>query len=255
MTGYPDPVARAANTSYAFNFGDYISRGFNIVGKNPGLFIGYTLVYFIILIMCQLVPLVGLVGSFVASPCLTVGFYLAADKQESGKQLEFADFFKGFDYVGQLILVSLIQSLIMVAAMIPFFVVLFLGVGGFSIMSGGGDGDALPILMVILVILFMIPVVYLSIAWVFAPFLVVFHKMEAWPALEASRKIITKNWLMFLLLSIVAGFIGMLGFLVLGFGALYSVPAVMCMYYAAFADIVGVNATNRETSFMDHLVD
>ena len=248
MTRYPEQIDLAINKSYAFNFGEYINRGFSLVGKNPGLFIGYAFVYLFIIVVCQVMPLIGAVGSFVLTPCLTAGFYLAAHKQEQGKTLEFGDFFKGFDHIGQLILISLIQGALLIVIMIP------IGILMFFTMDIASNND-FPLLLVSLSLLLLVPVFYLGVSWSFAPFLVLFHKMEAWPAMEASRKIITSNWVMFFLFYIVAGFIMLLGLVALGFGILYTLPLVMCMYYAAFHDIVGVQESNSGGSFMDHLVD
>ncbi|WP_020569607.1 BPSS1780 family membrane protein [Neolewinella persica] len=248
MTRYPEQVDLAINKSYAFNFGDYISRGFSLIGKNPGLFIGYAFVYMLIVMVCQIIPILGPIASFVVTPCLTAGFYLAAHKQEEGQTLEFGDFFKGFDFIGQLILISLIQAGLLLLTMIPIGAMMFFTLDVTS-------GDDFPILTVALALLLFLPIVYIMVAWSFAPFLVLFHKMEAWPAMEASRKIISSNWAMFFLFYIVAGFITMLGLIALGFGILYTLPAVMCMYYAAFRDIVGVPGAHSEGSFMDHLVD
>jgi hypothetical protein len=248
MTRYPEQIDFAINKSYAFNFGDYISRGFSLVGKNPGLFIAYAFIYLLILTVCQFVPFLGPIASFIATPCLTAGFYLSANKQERGKTLEFGDFFKGFDFIGQLILISLIQGALMIVVMIPFVILMFF-------MIDVTAGDNFPALMIGLGLLLFLPIVYIMVAWGFAPLLVLFHKMEAWQAMEASRKIITSNWVMFFLFSIVASFIAMLGFVALGFGILYTLPVVMCMYYAAFHDIVGVPESHSGGSFMDHLVD
>ena len=93
MDTTPEQVAKALNSSYDFKFGDYLTRGFQLIGQEPGLFIGYTVVYLLILMVCQIIPLAGMVGSLVASPCLTAGFYLAARRVEQGKRLEFGDFF------------------------------------------------------------------------------------------------------------------------------------------------------------------
>jgi len=248
MTRFPEQVDLAINKAYAFNFGEYISRGFSLVGKNPGLFLAFTFIYRLIITVCQIIPFLGPIASFVATPCLTAGFYLAANKQEQGETLEFGDFFKGFDFIGQLILISLIQGLAIIAIMVPIGVLMF-----FSISSTGGDD--FPVLMIGLMFLLILPIIYLMVSWAMAPFLVLFHKMEAWPAMEASRKIVSSNWFMFFLFYIVAGFIMMLGFLALGFGILYTFPAVACMYYAAFSDIVGVQNSATGGSFMDHLVD
>lgn len=249
MNNTPEQVARAINSSSPFNFSEYINRGFQLIGKQPGLFIGFTVVYLLIMMVCQIIPFAGTIGSIVASPCLVVGFYLAASRIERGESLEFGDFFKGFDHIGPLVLISVIQMVLMVVAIIPFGAAMF-----FSI-SMASPGDGMNMFPLILGLLFLIPIVYLAISWSLAPFLAVFHKMEAWPAMEASRKIVGNNWFSFFGFYLVVGLIVCAGALALGIGLIYTIPAGMCMYYAAFKDVVGLPEDNNEASFMDHLVD
>ncbi len=253
MNSTPEQVARAINNPYSFHFSDYLNRGFQLVGKQPGLFLGYTVIYLLILLVCQIIPLAGTIGSLVAGPCLAVGFYLAASKAEKGELLEFGDFFKGFDFVGPLVLIAVLQMVLLVMTLIPFGAFLFLSIAPFSSFDDGGGGVGM--LTVLLVVLFMVPVIYLAISWSLAPFLVVFHRMDAWPAMEASRKIVTSKWFSFFLFYIVVGFIMVAGAIALGIGLVYTIPAGMCMYYAAFKDVVGLPEDNQEPTFLDHLVD
>ncbi|MEM9930668.1 MAG: BPSS1780 family membrane protein, partial [Bacteroidota bacterium] len=232
---------------YSLNIGDYLSRGFELVGKQPGLFIGFTVVYFIILMVSQIFPL----ATAIVSPPLAVGFYLAAQKAEAGRYLEFGDFFKGFDFIGPLILITLIQTGLMILLMIPFGASLFFAIGFAGDTFDQGD-VLLPVLIACLVV---IPIMYLMISWCLAPFLVAFHKMDAWPAMEASRKIVSKNWFSFFLFYILVGIVMMAGALALGIGLIYTVPAGMCIFYAAFRDVVGLPEDNSDPTFLDHLVD
>ena len=102
---------------------------------------------------------------------------------------------------------------------------------------------------------FLIPVIYLTIAWTFTPMLIVFHKMDAWPAMEASRKIISKQWVMFFLLSLVGGIIASLGVVAFFIGLLFTIPVFYAIAYLAFRDIVGLPKAEEVTLASDHFVD
>jgi len=85
--------------------------------------------------------------------------------------------------------------------------------------------------------------------------LVWFYEMEPWPAMEASRKIVSKQWFMVLLFLFAVGLIAMAGLILLGVGILYTLPAMICALYAAFADVSRLNeASGGEADLIDHFV-
>lgn len=257
-----DPKARIDEiilNGYNFNFGDYISRGFALLQKNLGGFILFSLVFIVLSSVISFIPYLGTVAnSLFISPALTVGFYIVAHKLDKVEQTEFGDFFKGFDFIGQLALTALVMGLIVLATLIPF---------GLSVANTGifewfmdaqqnpvniGDPPSLPAWSYLL----LIPAIYLSLAYSWSYMFVVFHNMSFWDAMESSRKLITQKWLMYFAFSIVLGLIAAAGLIIVCVGLLASVPAIYCMQYAAFADVTYLN---RESSGNDnierHLVD
>lgn len=254
MNAYPPMVKAAIERPYEFRFGDYISNGFKIIQNNLGLFIVFALVFFTAMVICQVIPGIGpLAGSLIVSPCLTAGFYLAAKKSDEGKSFEFNEFFRGFDFLGPLIVLALIQTAVIIAAMLPLIIGAFATIG-FSAFEDGGDPEFSPIYLLI-GLLFMLPIFYLLISWVFAPFLVIFHKMEAWPAMEASRKIVAQNWFIYLGFAMVTGILASAGLLALGVGLLFTIPASMAMTFSAFRDIVGIPGDEGDDTIEHFLVD
>lgn len=249
-------VPRTLDLNRPFRLGDYISEGFNLFGKNISGFFVYGLIYVLIVCILAFIPFLGQLASIAVNPALIVGFYVVANKIAKGEMTQFNDFFKGFDNVGQLCLTSVVSSLLIVAGMIPF-VVVAVSIGGFSFLEyqNSGDFNFSPVYIVLL-LLTLIPVIYLGIAYSWAAMFVVFHKLEFWDALEASRKVISKRWFSFFLFMIVTGLISVLGFLGLGIGIFFTFPAVMCMHYAAFADITALNEEEEEMEMdiKDHLI-
>ena len=236
---------------YDFKFGDYISRGFEIVQKNWGGFIGYTILFFLLTSVISLIPLVGFIANtFFISPALTVGFYLVAHKLWNNQNTEFGDFFKGFDHIGQLALTALVQTLIVVAVMIPFFIMIkdsglinwYMDLLNDPI----GMQGAVPPTPAGWTFILLLPVIYFGIAYSWSYLFVVFYKMQFWDAMESSRKLITKKWFLFFAFYFVIGIIAVAGMIVLCIGLLFTIPAMYCMMYAAFEDITHLNAEPEE---------
>lgn len=167
-----------------------------------------------------IIGIVPFASTFASAP-LMAGFYLVARKVDLGQPIEFNDFFGGFNFFLQLFLLSLVSGI---------FVAL-----GF--------------------VCLIIPGIYLMIAYGFGSPLILFGKMEFWDAMEASRKVITKNWGSFFLFMVASFFIALGGFLLLGVGIFVAYPWICCSTYAAFADIFKLNEeVERDDDILDHLV-
>lgn len=228
-----------------FKFGDYISQGFSLLQKNLGGFIGFTLVFIILSGVVGLIPIVGpIANSLFISPALTVGIYLVARKLDRNETTEFGDFFKGFDFIGQLALTALVMGAIILLSLVPF---------GIAVWDSGlfdwyqdaiqyrvdaSDLPSIPIWSYIL----LLPAIFLGIAYSWSYLFVAFHGMSFWDAMEASRRILMKIWPVYFAFTIVVGLIMAAGIILLCVGLLASLPAGYCMFYAAFADVTKLNA-------------
>ena len=238
---------------YEFNFGDYISKGFDIFKENILGFAGYFFVYFLIMMAGSFIPILGSIAVSLISIPLLVGIYIVANKIERNEHNEFGDFFKGFDHFGPLALIAVVSSLIYLLLMTPMFV------GFYAAFSSGfvdpeAFGEAFPFSGAYLwTFLLLIPIIYLSIAWSWAPLFVVFYDMGFWEAMETSRKIVTKKWLLIFLFSIVIGLIAGLGVLGFVIGMFFTAPLAYIMGYCAFSDITGL-LDSEENDITDHLV-
>ena len=190
---------------YEFDIGYYLNKGYEIFKENFGNFIGYTVLYLLIVIIGGSIPGIGAIVCIVLPAPLVAGFYIVARKINKDESYEFGDFFKGFD----------------------FFLNLFLS----ALISG--------IFVIVGLLLLIIPGLYLGVAYSFTYFFIIFHNMEFWPAMEASRKLITRNWFPVFGFVLVLGIINLLGLLCLGVGLLFTIPLTCCAMYAAFEDVVG----------------
>ena len=83
----------------------------------------------------------------------------------------------------------------------------------------------------------LLPGIYLAVAWQFALPLIIDKRIDFWPALEVSRKVISKNWWSFLWFAIAIGLVNLLGVIACGIGTFVTVPLTMIALTYAYEDI------------------
>jgi predicted Ser/Thr protein kinase len=92
---------------------------------------------------------------------------------------------------------------------------------------------------------FILPGIYLLVAWTFAMPLIADKRMDFWSAMELSRKVITKHWFKFLGFTLISLLLTMAGFVALLIGVLIMLPWVIAAHVYAYEDIAGsVKQTN-----------
>ena len=195
---------------YEFKLGDYIGRGFEIFKKDPGPFIGFTALMLFLTVLSAFT----IIGIFFVVGPLVGGFYIYANKVANDEPRTFSDFFGGFSYTGQLGLGMIVMMLLVMVGMV----------------------------------LFIAPGIYLAVAYGWMIPLVVLGGMDFWTAMETSRKVISKNWWWFLLFGFLVGVISSAGQIALYIGMIVTMPIAYCIQYAAFESIMGesVDSMNQK---------
>ena len=92
-------------------------------------------------------------------------------------------------------------------------------------------------------VLCLIPGIYLTVSWVFTLALVIDKRLDFWPAMELSRKVVTKHWWLIFGLLIVNGLIVLLGVLCCVIGMFVALPVVLASMMYAYEDIFGMSPT------------
>jgi tRNA A-37 threonylcarbamoyl transferase component Bud32 len=95
------------------------------------------------------------------------------------------------------------------------------------------------VLTVVGVICLILPGIYLAIAWLFTLPLVIDQRLDFWPAMELSRKTISKHWWKFLGFIIILGLINLAGLLACFIGLFVTVPLSLAALMYAYEDIFG----------------
>ncbi len=246
-----------------FRLGSYLGQGFELFQKDIGGFAVFTLIFIVVSMVVGFIPFIGsLANSFLIGPAMTAGIYLVARRLDKGEATEFGQYFKGFDFAGKLVVAALLTAIITGLAIIPFVLVVWdpawLEWLQEIEQNPGSPLPEPPGLPPIWSYLLLLPAMYLSIAYSFTYFFIIFHGMDFWPAMEASRRLLTKHFFLFLLFVIVLGFIMMFSILLFCIGILAGMPIVYCALYAAFADLTRLNAEPDEAigdGIEQHLVD
>ena len=251
-----DPVeaARAClNRPYRLSIMDTLSRGWDILASRFWLVAGATTVALLASMAAGMLPIVGIAASILLTQVFYAGIYWLMLRVSRGEPAEFADVFGGFSRsFGQLVLLSLTTfccTLVLAAiAMGPLLWALYRS-GAFA----GVEPDPTQLLGPLLALpVLMLPLLYFSISWLFAPLLVVDRGMGFWEAMETSRRMIGKRWfrMFFLYLAFIPLMIaGLLCFIVGMFVVLALMYAAMvAAYETAFRPESGRQGTRSLSS-------
>jgi uncharacterized membrane protein len=212
---YKYTLDRLIRNGYDFDMNKYIDRGYRIFSSQMGYFVGFAAIY----LLASLIGGTGFGGivTIVLRGPLLAGFFIVANAIIRNEPIRFEMFFDGFKIFLPLFLAELITQA-------------FVALG---------------------LVLLIIPGIYLAVAYSFTIPFVLFLKMDFWDAMEASRKVITRNFWPFLGFFVILTLINIIGILTLGVGLLFTLPATYCIVYAAFEDIVGKAIQNDEGNNSD----
>lgn len=254
-----EKIETILQSDYDFQMGEYFSNGWEIFKKGFWSFAGFTAIFLSIQFGLAIIPLIGPIGSFLLSAPLSAGYYLLAHRIARRESMEFNTFFKGFDFFGPLVLQYLIQSLMLLMLGGPFLSLAVFAYfrkenlldSDFGLEMLGSDIFLSPFFWTII---FVVPLIYLSIAWRWAPLLIVFYSMRPLKALETSRKLITRKWFLFFVFYLVTGMLLMSGLLLFLVGILFTISFLYCADYAAFAQITQLNKQTKE-DISKHLIE
>ena len=248
---YAAPKAAVADETFALNADfvpggqsrpaghgwSWIEEGWALFKIQPGLWIGMTLVTFLIFFAMGLVPFVGGVISTLLWPVFLAGLAIGCKTLDEGREMELGHLFAGFrENVGALIGTGALALAATIAVMLFVFAVL--GVGIFGV--GGADPQSASVIGVTMLLGILISIALLLpvvMAMWFAPLLVVFQKLGAWAAIKESFRGCLHNIIPFLLYSVILLGLLIVAVLPLGLGLLILWPVGMASVYTAYRDI------------------
>jgi predicted Ser/Thr protein kinase len=194
---------------YQLNIGHCLSRGWNLMMHNFWPIVGVVA----LIGLLQHAANSTLIGIVVGGP-LSGGLWLYFLKKIRGRQVNVGTAFSGFSVA---------------------FVPLFLG------------GLVTFLLVLAGLVCFLLPGIYLAVAWAFTLMLIADQGLDFWPAMGLSRKVISKHWWKFLWFLIVLGVIELAGYLMCLIGIFVAAPIAMAALAYAYEDIFGPAAGTAGT--------
>lgn len=247
-------IAQLQEEKNTFSIGQAIGDGWNLVSKHLGYYIGAGIITVIIGAMVGIIPIVGsLANNLILSPCFMASAVFITWNISTGKGwTDFGDMFKGFSYGSPVLIATLIQTVITIAIALLCFFSFFPQLWELFELSQGNDAYQnreeieaiaksifLSAQHILLFGLFMLALLLISAIWAFKTHFIVVYKMEAWPAMQLSRRVATPNLLRIIGLFIVLGFILIISAIPCGIGLLFTLPLSIGAMYSAFAQITG----------------
>ncbi len=222
----------------------WIGEAFNNHFKaNVGAWIGSILVFIVIMIIAQVIPLLGPIAFMLFLPVFTAGFMIGCHAQAQGDDFSLSHLFSGFkNSTGQLILVGLLYFVGYFAIMMTVMALM----GGAMSMTGalGGQDPAMtqamsqnPSVILLPILVSMALTIPLMMAYWFAPALVALEGISALAAMKMSFSGCLKNMLPFLLYGIVMLVLYIIALIPIGLGLLVFVPVAMASMYTSYRDI------------------
>ena len=221
---------------------DWLRQGWAIFIVNPGVWIALALVFLVIVLALNIVPLIGQLAAQLLTPVLAAGLLLASRKASDGLNPEIGDLFVGFrTNAGNLVMIGVFY---MLAMLVIFAIVMLLGGGSVAggLMMGRGIGLGLALggvlLAMLLTLALSLPV--LMALW-FAPALVFFNGMAPTAALKASFNACLKNTLAFLVYGLIVLVLAFFAALPVMLGFLVLIPVLAGSLYASYRDVFVAN--------------
>ncbi|MBI5802206.1 MAG: DUF4339 domain-containing protein [Verrucomicrobia bacterium] len=235
---------------YRVDIGEALSHSWKIFTANAGIIIGACVVLFLVTagvtmlggLLGLLLPFANIFISLFINGVVAGGamwFFLRMIRGEAG---QFGDLFAGFGpRFWQLGLASLVQGVINIALIAPGAVTaIVLGVFSIANLKAGKFPElsvgAIGLLALIAAITFLV-VVYVSLLWTFSLLLVMDKGYDFWPAMQLSRRMVSRRWWMTLLFVVVGGLVSMLGALACLVGLVVTVP----LFYGMYAHLYDAN--------------
>lgn len=240
---YPVPREPSGRTVDAGRAMAWLAEGWQSFTAAPAIWIGMTLVLLVIFALLSFVPVLGGLAQAFLGPVFAGGLMMGCRAQAKGEPLAFETLFAGFrGNTGGLLTVGALSLAVMALVVLVFFIV---GGGGAALgaLLGGGQGMLGAGAMIafgsiaIAGLISLALLVPMTMALWFAPPLVALGGLPAGAALRASFSGCLKNWLPFLIYSVVTLVLFFLAVLPFGLGLLVLIPVLVASVHAGYKDI------------------
>jgi hypothetical protein len=204
-SGRADQIAEEIiGDGYDLNIADCFRRSWRLYLDNFGILTGTTALVIVILSVLNSIVGAGNVAGFALGGVFLAGLSLVFLKQIRGQAATVQDTFEGFKrgFI-PLLIASILTSI---------FIIIGLG-------------------------LCFLPGIYLMVAWMFVFPLAFELRLDFWPAMELSRKVVHERWWEMFGLAVGVGLLLFVGILLFGLGVFFTAPIALGAVMYAYEDI------------------
>jgi hypothetical protein len=210
--------------------------GYDLIKDQYWLFVGMC---FVAILIGSAVPFGILMGPMMC------GLYLAIFQKHRGNQVEFGLLFKGFDYLGESIIATLIHVIPVIVIIVPFYIAFYGAL--FLILPRSGDPDPgalLGFLGAFFVFLFivMVLIMVISVLFTFSYPLIVDRRLGGLDAVKMSAKAAMANFWPLLGLLLLTGLLGFCGVLLCYVGMFLVFPITFAAMSIAYEQVFGIRS-------------
>jgi len=227
-----------------------IQRGMALVFAQPGPTIGISALIMVMMMASGFIPCVGSIVQIAVMGPLTAawyGYFLRHIRSQTAALEDVFAVFSSPDLL-HMIAVHVIVTVISFLLILPLIaIVFFTMIGTAAATAAAADPDAAPLVAFFpffsVLALGMLPVfaalIYLTIAFMFAPVLVLDRGHAFWPAMRLSMRVVNRQLLPMLGLVLLCWLIGLAGLLALCLGIFVAAPIVVASFAYAYEDLFG----------------
>lgn len=216
---------------------EWLRQGWQCFAASPGLWIGITIIWTVLLVVLNVVPLLGTIASTLLAMVTVGGLMQGCRALSRGEPLRIDHLWAGFgDRVNPLLALGAwyLAAMLGVAVFIVLMSALVAGVAGLAAFAALVVVSAVTSLLLLIAILLMAPV--LMAIW-FAPALVMFHRLTAVEAMRASFYASLRNAPAFLVFSLIYIVLAVLASIPAMLGWLLLLPVTFGAIYASYRDV------------------
>lgn len=215
---------------------DWIKSAFSLFMKNPIIWIVLVVLWFVLNIVVQFVPIIGPLAMTLLYAVFVAGFMLGCAAIERGDDLEIGHLFAGFkSNTGSLIGLGAMYLGVMILFLVIGGAVMFLFMGGASVFANPESMNvgalAVPFLIALLLT---IPVMMMF--W-FAPVLISLGNVPLFEAMKMSFSGCLKNIVPLFIFSIIMIVLAVIATIPFGLGWLVFMPVGMAAFYTGYRAI------------------